>query len=66
MKYLGHLSQKEEVIMAKSPVAQTTASKGPLGADELRKIDAYWRATLYLCVGMIFLKPRGQAGLTRP
>ena len=42
--------------MTKSPVAQTTASEGPLSADELRKIDAYWRATLYLCVGMIFLK----------
>ncbi len=42
--------------MAESPVPQTTASAGPLSADELRKIDAYWRATLYLCVGMIFLK----------
>lgn len=29
---------------------------GPLNADELRKIDAYWRATLYLCVGMIYLQ----------
>jgi xylulose-5-phosphate/fructose-6-phosphate phosphoketolase len=42
--------------MTKSPVTRTTAPKGPLSADELRKIDAYWRATLYLCVGMIFLK----------
>lgn len=31
-------------------------TNGPLSAEELRKIDAYWRATLYLCVGMIFLK----------
>ena len=31
-------------------------SKNSLGADELRKIDAYWRASLYLCVGMIYLK----------
>jgi xylulose-5-phosphate/fructose-6-phosphate phosphoketolase len=30
-------------------------SKGPLDAEELRKMDAYWRATLYLCVGMIYL-----------
>jgi xylulose-5-phosphate/fructose-6-phosphate phosphoketolase len=47
---------KEKIVMAESPVPQTTASAGPLSADELRKIDAYWRATLYLCVGMIFLK----------
>ena len=30
--------------------------EGPLSAEELRKIDAYWRATLYLCVGMIYLR----------
>jgi xylulose-5-phosphate/fructose-6-phosphate phosphoketolase len=30
--------------------------QGPLGADELRRIDAYWRAALYLCAGMIYLK----------
>ena len=29
--------------------------EGPLSAEELRKIDAYWRASLYLCVGMLFL-----------
>ncbi len=27
-----------------------------LTAEELRRIDAYWRASLYLCVGMIFLQ----------
>jgi len=30
--------------------------EGPLSAEELREIDAYWRATLYLCVGMIYLR----------
>ncbi len=30
--------------------------KAPLSAEDLRKIDAYWRASLYLCVGMIFLQ----------
>ncbi|MDR3590833.1 MAG: phosphoketolase family protein [Negativicutes bacterium] len=35
---------------------QLKTADGPLGAEELRLIDAYWRATLYLCVGMIFLK----------
>ena len=28
----------------------------PLSAEELRKIDAYWRASLYLCLGMLYLK----------
>jgi len=28
----------------------------PLNDEELRKIDAYWRASLYLCVGMIYLR----------
>ena len=28
----------------------------PLGADELRAIDAYWRACNYLAVGMIYLQ----------
>ncbi len=29
---------------------------GPLSADELRKIDAYWRACNYLAAGMIYLR----------
>src|SRR3974390_796620 len=28
----------------------------PLDAEEIRKIDAYWRASLYLCLGMLYLK----------
>ncbi|HMK60597.1 MAG TPA: phosphoketolase family protein [Dissulfurispiraceae bacterium] len=38
--------------MSKSHVS----SEAPLSSEQLLKIDAYWRATLYLCVGMIFLK----------
>ncbi len=30
--------------------------KAPLSAEELRKIDAYWRATNYLSVGMLYLQ----------
>jgi xylulose-5-phosphate/fructose-6-phosphate phosphoketolase len=30
-------------------------SAAPLGADELRKMDAYWRALNYLAVGQIYL-----------
>ena len=36
--------------------ARTTIAGEPLSPDELRKIDAYWRASLYLCLGMIYLK----------
>lgn len=43
--------------MAKPAISHPPLSlKGSLNSDELQKIDAYWRATLYLCVGMIFLK----------
>jgi xylulose-5-phosphate/fructose-6-phosphate phosphoketolase len=30
-------------------------TSGPLGAGELRKLDAYWRASNYLSVGQIYL-----------
>jgi len=36
--------------------ARSTITGSPLSAEELRKIDAYWRATLYLCLGMLYLK----------
>src|SRR5579872_1390892 len=32
-----------------------TAASGPLTADELRRMDAYWRALNYLSVGQIYL-----------
>ena len=35
-------------------VAET--SSGPLGTEELRLIDAYWRAANYLSVGQIYLR----------
>ena len=38
--------------LATSPTAATTY---PLGADELARIDAYWRAANYLSVGQIYL-----------
>jgi xylulose-5-phosphate/fructose-6-phosphate phosphoketolase len=31
------------------------STKLPLGAEELKKIDAYWRAANYLSVGQIYL-----------
>jgi len=36
--------------------ARSTIEDKPLGPDELRNIDAYWRASLYLCMGMLYLK----------
>jgi len=35
---------------------QPATSEQALTADELRKIDAYWRACNYLCAGMIYLR----------
>ncbi|MBX6314098.1 MAG: phosphoketolase family protein [Isosphaeraceae bacterium] len=30
--------------------------ENPLSPEELRKLDAYWRASLYLCLGMLYLR----------
>jgi hypothetical protein len=35
---------------------RATVQGAPLSREELRKIDAYWRASLYLCLGMLYLK----------
>ena len=36
--------------------ARSTIGGAPLSAEELRKVDAYWRASLYLSLGMLYLK----------
>lgn len=36
--------------------ARATITGQPLSPDELDKIDAYWRASLYLSMGMLYLK----------
>jgi xylulose-5-phosphate/fructose-6-phosphate phosphoketolase len=41
--------------MTATQPGSTPTSDGPLSADELRKIDAYWRAANYLSVGQIYL-----------
>ena len=43
---------------------RTPAAKNPLSAEELRRIDAWWRACNYLAVGMIYL--RGNPLLREP
>jgi xylulose-5-phosphate/fructose-6-phosphate phosphoketolase len=44
--------------------ARSTAAGTPLSAEELRQIDAFWRACNYLSLGMIFL--RGNPLLREP
>jgi xylulose-5-phosphate/fructose-6-phosphate phosphoketolase len=41
--------------MPDGTVTTGTVSAGPLSADALRRIDAYWRAANYLSVGQIYL-----------
>ena len=36
-------------------VMKTSPATGPLAAEELRRIDAFWRAANYLAVGQIYL-----------
>jgi xylulose-5-phosphate/fructose-6-phosphate phosphoketolase len=40
-------------LNASKPVIENAA---PLNAEELRKMDAYWRACNYLCLGMLYLR----------
>jgi xylulose-5-phosphate/fructose-6-phosphate phosphoketolase len=47
--------QGGESISAYGP-ARATIQGAPLSADELGKIDAYWQASLYLCLGMLYLR----------
>src|SRR5271165_6005765 len=47
--------RSETSLSAYGP-ARSTIHGSPLDRDELRKIDAYWRASLYLCLGMLHLK----------
>ena len=44
-----------EPLSANGP-ARSTVAGAPLSADELNKIDAYWRACNYLALGMIYLQ----------
>ncbi len=45
----------DQRISAYGP-ARSTVKGAPLSLNELRQIDAYWRASLYLCLGMLYLK----------
>jgi len=41
--------------MQQSVKSAPRVEKGPLGLEELRRMDAYWRASNYLSVGQIYL-----------
>jgi hypothetical protein len=36
--------------------ARATVAVTPLSPEDLQKIDDYWRASLYLCLGMLYLQ----------
>jgi xylulose-5-phosphate/fructose-6-phosphate phosphoketolase len=46
---------EDESLRAYGP-ARATIQGTPLAPDELRKTDAYWQASLYLCLGMLYLR----------
>ena len=51
--------RKKTALSRRSPAygpARSTIKGAPLSAEELEKIDAYWRASLYLCMGMMYLQ----------
>src|SRR5450631_1912208 len=45
----------EHLMQATISTEPATTSSNPLSAEELRKINAYWRAANYLSVGQIYL-----------
>jgi xylulose-5-phosphate/fructose-6-phosphate phosphoketolase len=49
-------SNNPDLAISGYGAARSTVKGAPLNHDELRKIDAYWRASLYLCLGMLYLK----------
>jgi xylulose-5-phosphate/fructose-6-phosphate phosphoketolase len=48
-------SPSTESFSAYGPT-RSTVSGTPLNPDELQQTDAYWRASLYVCLGMLYLQ----------
>ncbi|MEB3359388.1 MAG: phosphoketolase family protein [Synechococcales bacterium] len=48
--------QTEDVSISPFGQARATVEGAPLGAEELQKLHAFWRASNYLAVGMIYLR----------
>lgn len=52
------LAKAEELAdqLSAHGIARSTVAGAPLTADELNRVDAYWRACNYLALGMIYLQ----------
>ena len=55
MTLLAKTEARDEQLTAEG-IARSTVAGAPLRADELKRIDAYWRACNYLALGMIYLQ----------
>jgi xylulose-5-phosphate/fructose-6-phosphate phosphoketolase len=55
-KESGTLDDKKTSAISAYGIARSTIKGTPLTTSELTKIDAYWRASLYLSLGMLYLK----------
>jgi hypothetical protein len=51
-----HEALRSDGAISAYGTARSTVEGTPLAPAELRNIDAYWRASLYLCLGMLYLK----------
>ena len=51
-----HETLRPDEAISAYGAARSTIEGTPLSRDELHGIDAYWRASLYLCLGMLYLK----------
>jgi xylulose-5-phosphate/fructose-6-phosphate phosphoketolase len=49
------MTQTPDTLSAFGP-ARATIQGAPLSQEEVRQMDAYFRASLYLCLGMIYLR----------
>src|SRR6516225_9812515 len=49
-------TEKGKLSSSAYGTARSTVAGAPLNAEDLRKIHAYWRATTYLMLGMIYLE----------
>ena len=49
------MASHRTATLQKRPTGRKSAAVGPLATDELRSMDAYWRASNYLSVGQIYL-----------
>src|SRR5271170_2440404 len=52
----AHDALRTEGALSAYGKARSTVEGAPLSQEELYKVDAYWRASLYLCLGMLYLK----------